>query len=161
MTLRVLRIPTLSKTALDTIILSVANKPLCFLWRQISLLNFVKSTISLSVSPVQFVQRTIFVLERKWILDQNQNVLNSKLRILTSSLIDRRSDRRGYKCVAINATFGNDADCSESFTFVRVKDKFAALWYHFRSSQNQLLVIGCIIFDKNLRLGMRVDIYEK
>jgi hypothetical protein len=40
-----------------------------------------------------------------------------------------RSDRRGYKCIAVNTTAGSDIeDCSETFTFVRVKDKFAALW---------------------------------
>ena len=37
-----------------------------------------------------------------------------------------RSDRRGFKCIAFNTS---DADsCSEGVGFVRVKDKYAALW---------------------------------
>ena len=37
-----------------------------------------------------------------------------------------RSDRRGFKCVAFNTS---DSDsCSEGVGFVRVKDKYAALW---------------------------------
>ena len=37
-----------------------------------------------------------------------------------------RTDRRGFKCIAFNVT---DYDsCSEGVGFVRVKEKYAALW---------------------------------
>jgi hypothetical protein len=40
-----------------------------------------------------------------------------------------RSDRRGFKCVAYNVSkSSDDNDCSETVTFVRVKDRLAALW---------------------------------
>ena len=41
-----------------------------------------------------------------------------------------RSDRRGFKCVAYNVSEASDYSdsCSEGVAFVRVKDKYAALW---------------------------------
>lgn len=40
-----------------------------------------------------------------------------------------KSDRRGLKCMAYNVSASSDdTDCSETVSFVRVKDKLAALW---------------------------------
>ena len=41
-----------------------------------------------------------------------------------------RSDRRGFKCVAYNVSdsSSDSESCSEGVAFVRVKDKYAALW---------------------------------
>ena len=41
-----------------------------------------------------------------------------------------RTDRRGFKCVAYNGSdsSSDSESCSEGVAFVRVKDKYAALW---------------------------------
>jgi len=55
----------------------------------------------------------------------------------------RWEDRRGYKCIAFNRT--DTSVCSESAFFVRVKDKYAAVW-PFIGIVAEVVVLVLIIF---------------
>ena len=54
-----------------------------------------------------------------------------------------KDDRRGYKCVVYNIS--QPANCSEAAFFVRVKDKYAALW-PFIGIVAEVVVLCAIIF---------------
>lgn len=54
-----------------------------------------------------------------------------------------KDDRRGYKCVVYNIS--QPANCSESVFFLRVKDKYAALW-PFIGIVAEVVVLVVVIF---------------
>ena len=56
---------------------------------------------------------------------------------------NRTTDRRAFKCVAYHKDAR--ANCSESAFFVRVRDKYAALW-PFLGIVSEVVVICLIIF---------------
>ena len=64
-------------------------------------------------------------------------------KILNINDANRTNDRRAFKCVAFLAT--NRSECSESAFFVRVRDKYAALW-PFLGIVSEVIVICFIIF---------------
>lgn len=73
-------------------------------------------------------------------------------------IVEAESDhRRGYKCVA--TLFGPNKDilsCAESETFVRVKDKFGALW-PFLGIVIEVLVLCIIILITERRRAKKED----
>lgn len=56
---------------------------------------------------------------------------------------NRTTDRRAFKCVVFHREARNN--CSESAFFVRVRDKYAALW-PFLGIVSEVVVICLIIF---------------
>ena len=68
-------------------------------------------------------------------LFENQRVLRIK--------DARRSDRRGYRCVAFNIS--SPEKCSESSFFVRVKDEYALLW-PLLGIAAEIVVLATIIY---------------
>lgn len=72
---------------------------------------------------------------------EDGQTMDSKLLIINDA--NRTQDRRAFKCVAYLAT--NRSECSESAFFVRVRDKYAALW-PFLGIVSEVVVICFIIF---------------
>merc|ERR1719369_589066 len=57
------------------------------------------------------------------LLESDEGIPNKKIKIEDAK---RAEDRRALKCVVYMS--GNPSNCSESAFFVRIRDKYAALW---------------------------------
>jgi len=71
---------------------------------------------------------------------ESEGIPNKKLKIEDAS---RLEDRRALKCVVYMS--GNPSNCSESAFFVRIRDKYAALW-PFIGIVSEVFVICLVIF---------------